>query len=90
MRGNVWVATYFFTTCPGNCLRLNPNIQFMNNLPELKDVTWVSITCDPDTDTLEALRSVRRPLAGRPRALALLPGRPRLHPARRQGHECRL
>ena len=26
-------------------------------MPELKDVTWVSITCDPDTDTLEALRA---------------------------------
>jgi protein SCO1/2 len=24
-------------------------------LPDLKDVTWVSITCDPDNDTLEAL-----------------------------------
>jgi cytochrome oxidase Cu insertion factor (SCO1/SenC/PrrC family) len=56
MRGKVWVATFFFTTCPGNCIRLNQNIQLMNNLPELKDVTWVSITCDPDTDTLEALR----------------------------------
>lgn len=56
MRGKVWVATYFFTTCPGNCIRLNRNIQFMHNLPELRDVTWVSITCDPDTDTLEALR----------------------------------
>lgn len=56
MRGKVWVATYFFTTCPGNCIRLNRNIQFMHNMPELHDVTWVSITCDPDTDTLEALR----------------------------------
>ena len=56
MRGKVWVATYFFTTCPGNCLRLNQNIQLMHNMPELKDVTWVSITCDPDNDTLEALR----------------------------------
>jgi cytochrome oxidase Cu insertion factor (SCO1/SenC/PrrC family) len=55
MLGKVWVATYFFTTCPGNCIRLNQNIQHMNALPELKDVTWVSITCDPDTDTLEAL-----------------------------------
>ena len=25
MRGNVWVASYFFTTCPGQCLRLNAN-----------------------------------------------------------------
>ncbi|HVT30389.1 MAG TPA: SCO family protein [Lacipirellulaceae bacterium] len=56
MRGRVWVATYFFTTCPGQCLRLNANIQVMNAIPDLKDVTWVSITCDPDTDTLEALR----------------------------------
>lgn len=56
MRGRVWVATFFFTTCPGNCIRLNQNIQLMHNLPDLKDVTWVSITCDPDTDTVEALR----------------------------------
>jgi len=56
MRGQVWVATYFFTTCPGNCIRLNRNIQALCNLPELKDVTWVSITCDPDTDQLGELR----------------------------------
>jgi protein SCO1/2 len=56
MRGKVWVATYFFTTCPGSCRRLNQNVQLMHNWEDLKDVTWVSITCDPDTDTLEALR----------------------------------
>jgi cytochrome oxidase Cu insertion factor (SCO1/SenC/PrrC family) len=55
MKGKVWVATYFFTTCPGNCIRLNQNIKYLHNLPDLKDVTWVSITCDPDNDTLEAL-----------------------------------
>lgn len=56
MKGKVWVATYFFTTCPGNCIRLNQNIQLMNSLPELKDMTWVSISCDPDTDNLAELR----------------------------------
>ena len=56
MKGRVWVATYFFTTCPGNCIRVNRNVQAMHNLPELVDVTWVSITCDPDTDDLDALR----------------------------------
>jgi cytochrome oxidase Cu insertion factor (SCO1/SenC/PrrC family) len=55
MKGKVWVATYFFTTCPGNCIRLNQNIQLLHNLPELEDVTWVSITCDPDTDNVKAL-----------------------------------
>jgi cytochrome oxidase Cu insertion factor (SCO1/SenC/PrrC family) len=57
MRGRVWVVSYFFTTCPGQCLRLNANIQVLEKTPELKDVTWVSITCDPDNDTLEALRA---------------------------------
>src|SRR5436189_2356917 len=56
MRGRVWVATYFFTSCPGQCLRLNANLQVLNAEPALKDVTWVSISCDPDTDTLETLR----------------------------------
>lgn len=55
MKGKVWVATYFFTSCPGECIRLNRNIQVMQAMPELKDVTWVSITCDPDTDTTETL-----------------------------------
>lgn len=55
MKGKVWAASFFFTTCPGNCIRLNQNIKFMHNLPELKDVTWLSITCDPDNDTVEAL-----------------------------------
>jgi cytochrome oxidase Cu insertion factor (SCO1/SenC/PrrC family) len=55
MKGKVWVATYFFTTCPGNCLRLNQNIKYLHNLPDLQEVTWVSITCDPDNDDQAAL-----------------------------------
>jgi cytochrome oxidase Cu insertion factor (SCO1/SenC/PrrC family) len=56
MRGKVWVVTYFYASCPGQCIRLNQNIKLMHNLPELKDVTWVSITCDPDNDTLAVLK----------------------------------
>jgi protein SCO1/2 len=56
MRGRVWVASYFYTSCPGQCIRLNTNIQGLSQLPELKDVTWVSITCDPDHDSLDALK----------------------------------
>ena len=56
MKGKVWVASYFFSTCPGSCIRLNQNIKFLHNMPELKDVTWVSITCDPDNDTTEVLK----------------------------------
>jgi protein SCO1/2 len=56
MEGKVWVATFFFATCPGSCSRLNANIQHLHNLEQLRDVTWVSITVDPQTDTLEKLR----------------------------------
>lgn len=56
MKGKVWVATYFFTTCPGNCIRLNSRLQAMNAMPELSDVTWVSITCDPDNDSTQELQ----------------------------------
>jgi protein SCO1 len=55
MKGRVWVVTYFFASCPGSCIRLNQNIQFMNGLPDIEDVVWVSITCDPANDTIEVL-----------------------------------
>jgi cytochrome oxidase Cu insertion factor (SCO1/SenC/PrrC family) len=66
MKGKVWVVSYFFTSCPGECLRLNRNIQVMHMMPELKDVTWVSITCDPDTDTVEALNQYANALNADP------------------------
>lgn len=56
MLGKVWVATFFFASCEGACPRLNANIQHLHNLKPLEDVTWVSITVDPETDTLEKLR----------------------------------
>jgi protein SCO1 len=56
MKGKVWVVSFFFSTCTGSCSRLNSNIKYLSNLPEIEDVTWVSITVDPERDTLEVLR----------------------------------
>ena len=56
MQGKVWVTTFFFTTCPGPCKRLNERIKYMHNLEELQDVVWVSITVDPKADTIEVLQ----------------------------------
>ncbi|HEX6961489.1 MAG TPA: SCO family protein [Lacipirellula sp.] len=55
MKGKVWVATFFFSTCTGSCSRLNSNIKHLSSLPETEGVTWVSITVDPQTDTEAAL-----------------------------------
>ena len=56
MRGKVWVTTFFFTTCPGACPRLNASIRHLNSLEELREVVWLSISVDPDIDTLPVLR----------------------------------
>jgi protein SCO1 len=56
MLGKVWVCTFFFASCQGACPRLNANIQHLHNLTPLHDVTWVSITVDPENDTLPKLQ----------------------------------
>lgn len=55
MRGKVWVTSFFFASCAGQCPRLNANIKHLHDDPALADVTWVSITVDPDNDTTEVL-----------------------------------
>jgi cytochrome oxidase Cu insertion factor (SCO1/SenC/PrrC family) len=55
LKGKVWVASFFFSTCPSSCGRLNANIKAMSEKPELDGVTWLSITVDPETDTVERL-----------------------------------
>jgi protein SCO1/2 len=56
MDGKLWVASFFFTACPSECRILNNEIAKLRLEYKDKDVTFVSITCDPDNDSLEALR----------------------------------
>lgn len=56
MDGKLWVASFFFTACPGECKILNNEIAKLQHEYRDRDVTFVSITCDPENDTLEALR----------------------------------
>jgi cytochrome oxidase Cu insertion factor (SCO1/SenC/PrrC family) len=55
MRGKVWVASYFFTACPGSCLKLNQALASLQKEEGLEEVKFVSITCDPQNDSLEQL-----------------------------------
>ena len=66
MRGKVWAVTFFFSTCPGSCKRLNANIKYLNSLEDIKDVTWVSISVDPQTDTLPVLQEYAKSLNADP------------------------
>lgn len=66
MKGKVWIASYFFSTCPGSCKRLNQNIKHLSSLDEIADADWVSITVDPATDTLPVLAAKAKELNADP------------------------
>lgn len=56
LRGEVWVGSFFFASCPGFCAQLNQTIaRLQKEFPDAP-VKFISITVDPDNDTPERLR----------------------------------
>lgn len=55
LQGKVWVVSYFFSRCPSICKKQNEAIQRTRFKLKDRDVTFVSITCDPDYDRPEVL-----------------------------------
>ena len=57
LKGKVWVADFFFASCPGVCPMLNARMAAVHQQFIGEDgVRFVSITTDPATDTPAALR----------------------------------
>lgn len=58
LRGHVWVADFFFTSCPSMCPRMTRHMaQIQSRLREAGDaVRLVSFSVDPEVDTPERLR----------------------------------
>ncbi len=54
--GKVWIGSIFFANCPGPCFRENQAIADILREIDSDDFLAVSITCDPENDTPEALR----------------------------------
>jgi cytochrome oxidase Cu insertion factor (SCO1/SenC/PrrC family) len=55
MKGKVWLASFFFASCPGSCRQINTSLSGLQHELDGKDVTIVSITVEPDKDTPESL-----------------------------------
>ena len=53
--GKVWVASFFFSNCPGVCVKLNQTIARLQNDLDDPQLEFVSITVDPENDTPERL-----------------------------------
>jgi protein SCO1 len=55
--GKVWVADFFFTSCPGTCLMLSNRMKELHQATaKMGDVRFVSISTDPSTDTPEVMQ----------------------------------
>jgi protein SCO1/2 len=56
MRGKVWIADFFFTTCPGPCPQMSARMaDLQRSLADNPEIRLVSITVDPSTDTQAVL-----------------------------------
>jgi protein SCO1/2 len=52
LEGNIWVADFIFTTCPGPCPRMSAQMRGVQAAVEtMPDVKLVSFTVDPKNDT---------------------------------------
>ncbi len=52
LKGKIWVANLFFTSCAGPCpVMMNEVAKLVPNYPQDSNVHFVSISVDPDTDT---------------------------------------
>jgi len=57
LKGKVWIAYFFFSTCPSICPVMNHNMTAVQEaIRDNPDVLIVGFTVDPDTDKPEVLR----------------------------------
>jgi protein SCO1/2 len=56
LKGNVWVAAFVFTNCPGVCPMMTQRMAKLQSTVPSKDVKLVSISVDPERDTPEVLK----------------------------------
>lgn len=73
LEGKVWVASFFFSSCPGPCLNLNRRIAGLRDkVPS--EVRFVSISVDPENDTPEKLAAYAQSFRNSPDGWRFLTG----------------
>lgn len=86
LAGKVWVADFFFTSCPGPCEKLTTRLASVHREVAHDDrVRLVSITGDPETDTPEVLRKYAERFQANDRWLFLTGARQAIHTLAREG-----
>ncbi|RYD76907.1 MAG: SCO family protein [Verrucomicrobiaceae bacterium] len=61
LKGKVWIADFFYTTCPGPCPMMTSRLSdLQKQLGSEEDLRLVSISTDPAKDTPEVLKQYAR------------------------------
>ena len=55
LRGEPYIACFFFSTCPGTCTRQSNQMQLLQSKFKGKPIKFVSISVDPEIDTPKVL-----------------------------------
>ncbi|MGY8767618.1 MAG: SCO family protein [Pirellulales bacterium] len=74
LEDQVWVASFFFSTCPATCRQQNEKVAELQEMYADQGVKFISITCDPDTDTPETLASYAKAFGAKQESWAFLTG----------------
>lgn len=83
--GSVWVASFFFSSCPMSCTKQNELVGVLHREFRDKGIRFISISVDPETDTPERLREYATQMRAVPGEWNFLTGD--MHLIRRIGME---
>lgn len=74
--GTPWVANFIFSTCPSHCPATLNEIFHLQRRLEKTDVKFVTVTVDPQTDTVEKLAELAKAFSADPDRWLFLTGEP--------------
>ena len=74
LAGQVWIGSFFFSSCPHTCRQLNTVIASLQQEMADKPVKFLSITVDPENDTPEVLRKYADDFGADPQRWLFLTG----------------
>ena len=87
-RGKIWLANFFFTTCPGPCLQMNHKVMEIQEAlnGDHSDVQMVSFSVNPEQDTVDVLKRYAERMKARPGHWFFLTGeRSKIYDIAKQG-----
>ena len=72
--GHPYLVSFFFTTCPSICVQQNQKLKELQDQFAGRDIKFLAITVDPETDTLDRLKEYATRFGADPQQWLFLTG----------------